>query len=168
MVDVGFIPDALVEELRLGLMLPLLLLKRLFDRPPDTEEELEDPLEELPKMGDDGAREAGVAINVGVISLLVMIATVVSVLDLRLVLGLLRVGLKRLGRITGVKVRLGRVKVKRDSAFLEDPLIVLFCAMPKDDSKDGLMLDESTNSVSKSSILIMELEARVGVLEPED
>lgn len=121
---VGFISEARVEELRLGLMVPpLLLLNRLPDLPPETE--AEDPLPELPKMGDDGAREAGVAISVGVISLLVIIATVVRVLDLRLVLGLLRVGLKRLGLITGVNVRLGRVKVKRDSPFLNDSLIEL-------------------------------------------
>ena len=117
--------EPLVEELRLGLMLTLLLLKRLFDLPPNTASELEDPFDELPKMGDDGAGEAGVAMSVGVISLLVIIATVVRVLDLRLVFGLLRVGLNRLGLITGVNVRLGRVKVKRDSPPLEEPLIVL-------------------------------------------
>ena len=120
------ISDALEEELRLGLILALLLLNLLPDLPPVTEAELEDPLEELPKIGDDGATEAGVAIRVGVISLLVIIATVVRVLERRRELGLLRVGLKRLGLMTGVKVRLGFVKVDRDCAFLDDPLIELF------------------------------------------
>ena len=129
--------EPLVEELRLGLMLTLLLLKRLFDLPPNTASELEDPFDELPKMGDGGAGEAGVAMSVGVISLLVMIATVVRVLDLRLVFGLLRVGLNRLGLITGVNVRLGRVKVKRDSPLLDEPLIVLFCWIVEDNSEDG-------------------------------
>jgi len=125
-VDDGLISEALIEELRLGLMLALLLLKRLPDRPPETEAELEDPLDELPKIGEDGATEAGVAIRVGVISLRVIIATVVRVLERRLVLGLLRVGLNRLGLITGVNVRLGFVNVERDCALFEDPLIELF------------------------------------------
>ena len=137
LVEVGFMSEPLVEELRLGLMLTLLLLKRLFDLPPNTASELEDPFDELPKMGDDGAGEAGVAMSVGVISLLVIIATVVRVLDLRRVFGLLRVGLNRLGLITGVNVRLGRVKVKRDSPPLDEPLIVLFCWIVEDNSEDG-------------------------------
>ena len=120
------ISEALIEELRLGLMLALLLLNLLFDRPPEAEAEIEDPLDELPKIGEDGATEAGVAINVGVISLRVIIATVVRVLERRLVLGLLRVGLNRLGLITGVNVRLGFVNVERDCELLEDPLIELF------------------------------------------
>ena len=109
--------EDLTEELRLGLIPPLLLLKRLPDLPADAETELD----ELPKMGEEGAAETGVAIRVGVMSLLVMIATVVRVLDRRLVLVLLRVGLNRFGLITGVNVRLGFVKVKRDWAFLDDP-----------------------------------------------
>jgi len=109
--------ETLMEELRLGLMLPLLLLKRLPDLPADAETELD----ELPKMGEDGAAETGVAIRVGVISLLVIIATVVRVLERLLVLVLLLVGLNMLGLITGVNVRLGFVKVKRDWAFLDDP-----------------------------------------------
>ena len=109
--------EDLTEELRLGLITPLLLLKRLPDLPADAETELD----ELPKMGEEGAAETGVAIRVGVMSLLVMIATVVRVLDRRLVLVLLRVGLNRFGLITGVNVRLGFVKVKRDWAFLDDP-----------------------------------------------
>ena len=129
LVDVGLISAPLVEELRLGLMLaPRLLLKRLPDLPPVTEEDaaLEDPLEELLNVGlVDGATEAGVAIRVGVISLLVMMATVVRVLERLLELGLLRVGLNRLGRITGVKVRLGLVNVNRDWGFLDDPLMEL-------------------------------------------
>ena len=126
LVEVGLISAPLVEELRLGLMLaPLLLLKRLPDLPPVTEEDaLEDPLDELLNVGlADGATEAGVAIRVGVISLLVMMATVVSVLERLLELGLLRVGLNRLGRITGVNVRLGLVNVNRDWGFLDDPLM---------------------------------------------
>lgn len=126
MVADGLMSEALEEELRLGLMLALLLVKLLFDLPPDTETELEDPLDELPKIGEDGATEAGVAIRVGVISLLVIIATVVRVLERRLVLGLLRVGLNRLGLITGVNVRLGFVNVERDCELFEDPLIELF------------------------------------------
>lgn len=126
MVADGLMSEALEEELRLGLMLALLLLKRLFDLPPDIETELEDPLDELPKTGEDGATEAGVAIRVGVISLRVIIATVVRVLERRLVLGLLRVGLKRLGLITGVNVRLGFVNVERDCEPFEDPLMELF------------------------------------------
>ena len=130
LVDVGLISAPLVEELRLGLMLaPRLLLKRLPDLPPVTEEDaaLEDPLDELLNVGlVDGATEAGVAIRVGVISLLVMMATVVRVLERLLELGLLRVGLNRLGRITGVKVRLGLVNVNRDWGFLDDPLME-FC-----------------------------------------
>ena len=129
LVDVGLISAPLVEELRLGLMLaPRLLLKRLPDLPPVTEEDaaLEDPLDELLNVGlVDGATEAGVAIRVGVISLLVMMATVVRVLERLLELGLLRVGLNRLGRITGVKVRLGLVNVNRDWGFLDDPLMEL-------------------------------------------
>ena len=128
LVDVGLISAPLVEELRLGLMLaPRLLLKRLPDLPPVTEEDaLEDPLDELLNVGlADGATDAGVAIRVGVISLLVMIATVVRVLERLLELGLLRVGLNRLGRITGVNVRLGLVKVNRDWGFLDDPLMEL-------------------------------------------
>ena len=126
LVDVGLISAPLVEELRLGLMLaPLLLLKRLPDLPPVTEEDaLEDPLDELLNVGlADGATEAGVAIRVGVISLLVMMATVVRVLERLLELGLLRVGLNRLGRITGVNVRLGLVNVNRDWGFRDDPLM---------------------------------------------
>ena len=118
--------DALEEELRLGLILALLLLNRLPARPPDTDAELEDPLDELPKIGEDGATDPGVAIRVGVMSLRVIIATVVRVLDRRLVLGLLRVGLNKLGLITGVNVRLGFVNVERDCELLEDPLIELF------------------------------------------
>ena len=129
LVGVGLISAPLVEELRLGLMLaPRLLLKRLPDLPPVTEEDaaLEDPLDELLNVGlVDGATEAGVAIRVGVISLLVMIATVVRVLERLLELGLLRVGLNRLGLITGVNVRLGLVKVNRDWGFLDDPLMEL-------------------------------------------
>ena len=128
LVDVGLISAPLVEELRLGLMLaPRLLLKRLPDLPPVTEEDaLEDPLDELLNVGlADGATEAGVAIRVGVISLLVMMATVVRVLERLLELGLLRVGLNRLGLITGVNVRLGLVNVNRDWGFLEDPLMEL-------------------------------------------
>ena len=129
LVDVGLISAPLVEELRLGLMLtPRLLLKRLPDLPPVTEEDaaLEDPLDELLNVGlVDGATEAGVAIRVGVISLLVMIATVVRVLERLLELGLLRVGLNRLGLITGVNVRLGLVNVNRDWGFLDDPLMEL-------------------------------------------
>ena len=128
LVEVGLISAPLVEELRLGLMLaPRLLLKRLPDLPPVTEEDaLEDPLDELLNVGlADGATDAGVAIRVGVISLLVMIATVVRVLERLLELGLLRVGLNRLGRITGVKVRLGLVNVNRDWGFLDDPLMEL-------------------------------------------
>ena len=128
LVEVGLISAPLVEELRLGLMLaPRLLLKRLPDLPPVTEEDaLEDPLDELLNVGlADGATEAGVAIRVGVISLLVMIATVVRVLERLLELGLLRVGLNRLGRITGVNVRLGLVNVNRDWGFLDDPLMEL-------------------------------------------
>ena len=128
LVEVGLISAPLVEELRLGLMLaPLLLLKRLPDLPPVTEEDaLEDPLDELLNVGlADGATEAGVAIRVGVISLLVMMATVVRVLERLLELGLLRVGLNRLGRITGVNVRLGLVNVNRDWGFLDDPLMEL-------------------------------------------
>ena len=126
LVEVGLISAPLVDELRLGLMLaPLLLLKRLPDLPPVTEEDaLEDPLDELLNVGlADGATEAGVAIRVGVISLLVMMATVVRVLERLLELGLLRVGLNRLGLITGVNVRLGLVNVKRDWGFLDDPLM---------------------------------------------
>ena len=128
LVDVGLISAPLVEELRLGLMLaPRLLLKRLPDLPPVTEEDaLEDPLDELLNVGlVDGATEAGVAIRVGVISLLVMMATVVRVLERLLELGLLRVGLNRLGLITGVNVRLGLVNVNRDWGFLDDPLMEL-------------------------------------------
>lgn len=128
LVEVGLISAPLVEELRLGLMLaPRLLLKRLPDLPPVTEEDaLEDPLDELLNVGlADGATDAGVAIRVGVISLLVMIATVVRVLERLLELGLLRVGLNRLGRITGVNVRLGLVNVNRDWGFLDDPLMEL-------------------------------------------
>ena len=128
LVEGGLISAPLVEELRLGLMLaPRLLLKRLPDLPPVTEEDaLEDPLDELLNVGlADGATEAGVAIRVGVISLLVMIATVVRVLERLLELGLLRVGLNRLGRITGVNVRLGLVNVNRDWGFLDDPLMEL-------------------------------------------
>lgn len=147
-------------------MLALLLVNRLPDLPPDTEAELEDPLDELPKTGEEGAKEAGVAIRVGVMSLRVIIATVVSVLDRLLVFGLLRVGLKRLGLITGVNVRLGFVKVDddREAEFLDDPLIEL-CETDADEDSDGLRLVESTNSVSKSSKLIIELDANVGVLE---
>ena len=128
LVEVGLISAPLVEELRLGLMLaPRLLLKRLPDLPPVTEEDaLEDPLDELLNVGlADGATDAGVAIRVGVISLLVMMATVVRVLERLLELGLLRVGLNRLGRITGVNVRLGLVNVNRDWGFLDDPLMEL-------------------------------------------
>ena len=128
LVEVGLISAPLVEELRLGLMLaPRLLLKRLPDLPPVTEEDaLEDPLDELLNVGlADGATDAGVAIRVGVISLLVMMATVVRVLERLLELGLLRVGLNRLGLITGVNVRLGLVNVKRDWGFLDDPLMEL-------------------------------------------
>ena len=124
--EVGFISEALVEELRLGLMTTLLLVNRLLDLPPPNDvEELKDPLDELPKAGDDGVGEAGVAINVGVTSLLVMIATVVRVRDVRDLPLVLRVGLKILGLITGVNVRLGRVNVKRDAPPLEEPLIEL-------------------------------------------
>ena len=126
LVEVGLISAPLVEELRLGLMLaPRLLLKRLPDLPPVTEEDaLEDPLDELLNVGlADGATDAGVAIRVGVISLLVMIATVVRVLERLLELGLLRVGLNRLGLITGVNVRLGLVNVKRDWGLRDDPLM---------------------------------------------
>ena len=161
------ISEALIEELRLGLMLALLLLNRLFDRPPEAEAEIEDPLDELPKIGEDGATEAGVAINVGVISLRVIIATVVRVLERRLVLGLLRVGLNRLGLITGVNVRLGFVNVERDGALFEDPLIELFWGIVVDESEEGSRVVESTNSVSKFSILIIELDANVGVLEAD-
>jgi hypothetical protein len=155
-----------VEELRVGLMLALLLLNRLPDLPPDTEAELDDPLDELPKMGEEGATEAGVAIRVGVMSLLVMIATVVRVLDRLLVFGLLRVGLKRLGRMTGVNaLRLGFVKEDdaRDAGFFDDSRTEL-CDGAED--SDGFRLVEWTNSVSRSSILMIELEANVGVLEP--
>lgn len=54
-----------------------------------------------------------------------MIATVVRVRDVRDLPRLFRVGLKRLGLITGVNVRLGRVNVKRDSPPLDEPLIEL-------------------------------------------
>ena len=102
-------------------MLTLLEVNRLFDRPPPNDAtELKDPLAELPKAGD-----AGVATNVGVTSLLVMIATVVRVRDDRDLTRLPRVGLKRLGLMTGVNVRLGRVNVKRDSPPLDEPLIEL-------------------------------------------
>ena len=146
-------------------MLALLLLNRLPALPPDTDAEL-DPLDELPKTGDEGATEAGVAMSVGVMSLRVIMATVVSVLDRLLVFGLLRVGLKRFGRITGVKVRLGFVKVDDDldAEFLDDPLNEL-CEANDDEDSDGFRVVDNTNSVSKSSILIMELDANVGVLE---
>ena len=163
---VGFTPGPRVEELRVGLMLPLLLLNRLPDLPPVTEAELENPLDELPKMGEDGATEAGVAIRVGVMSLLVMIATVVRVLDRLLVFGLLLVGLKRLGLMTGVNaLRLGFVKEDdaRDAGFLDEPRTELSDSA---EDSDGFKLVERTNSVSRSSILMIELEANVGVLEP--
>ena len=56
---------------------------------------------------------AGVAIKVGVMSLLVMIATVVRVLPLALIFGLARV-LNRFGLMAGVSDRLGLLNVSRD------------------------------------------------------
>lgn len=56
---------------------------------------------------------AGVAIRVGVMSLLVMMATVVRVLPRALMLGLALV-LNRLGLMAGVSDRLGLLNVSRD------------------------------------------------------
>ena len=94
------------------------------------------------------------AIRVGVTSLLVMIATVVRLLPLDLpALGRFLGLLKRLGRMTGVKVRLGLVKVSRP---LDDT----------DSSAAGLTLDTRVKSVSRSSRL-RELDTKPGVIEEE-
>ena len=89
----------------------------------------------------------------GVTSLLVMIATVVRLLPLDLpALGRFLGLLKRLGRMTGVKVRLGLVNVSR----------------PLDDTdSSGLTLDTRVKSVSRSSRL-RELDTKPGVIEEEE
>lgn len=103
---VGSISEAFDELTRLGLMLDLALLLDL-----EMVEELK-PLDEVVKAGElcGNGELAGVAINVGVMSLLVMMATVVLLLPLDLKFGL-GLGLNKLGLMTGVKVRLGLVKV---------------------------------------------------------
>ena len=144
-------------ELRLGLMLALLELKRLPARPPTSLAEI---MVELPNAGDEGAGDAGVAMSVGVTSFRVMMATVVRVRDarLRLVLWDLLVGLNKLGRMTGVNVRLA---LPPDPPLLDEPVIVLLGKLL--DPVEGSMLGESTNSVSRSSKLMIELDANVGV-----
>ena len=94
------------------------------------------------------------AIRVGVTSLLVIIATVVRLLPLDLpALGRFLGLLKRLGRMTGVKVRLGLVNVSRP---FDDT----------DSSAAGLTLDTRVKSVSRSSRL-RELDTKPGVIEEE-
>ena len=144
----------LLREERLGLMplllmLPLTLLLALLNT-----------LEDASMEGLDCGRGelAGVAMRVGVTSLLVMMATVVRLrpLDLTglaLFLGLL----KRLGRMTGVNVLLGLVKVSlpREEAEAGDS---------DEDSEAGLRtLEARVKSLSRSSRL-RELEARLGVM----
>ena len=144
-------------ELRLGLMLARELLLALLLK---ADAELtEDP----PKDGlDCGSGElAGVAIKVGVTSLLVTMATVVVLLLPRdLMLGRGRALSSKLGRMTGVNVLLGLVKVSRlrDDGLASEALI--------DDSDAGLMLEASVKSLSSSSKL-SELEARLGVMEAD-
>ena len=88
----------------------------------------------------------GVAMSVGVTSLRVIMATVVLLdLERMRLLGLTRVR-NKLGLMTGVKVLLGRVKVRRDLGLEED----------------SVMLDSSTDLVSSAAgLLLMELEAKV-------
>ena len=144
----------LLREERLGLMLLLLML------PLTLLLALLNTLEDASMEGlDCGSGElAGVAMRVGVTSLLVMMATVVRLrpLDLTglaLFLGLL----KRLGRMTGVNVLLGLVKVSlpREEAEAGDS---------DEDSEAGpRTLEARVKSLSRSSRL-RELEARLGVM----
>ena len=144
----------LLRDERLGLMLLLLML------PLTLLLALLNTLEDASMEGLDCGRGelAGVAMRVGVTSLLVMMATVVRLrpLDLTglaLFLGLL----KRLGRMTGVNVLLGLVKVSlpREEAEAGDS---------DEDSEAGLMtLEARVKSLSRSSRL-RELEARLGVM----
>ena len=144
----------LLREERLGLMLLLLML------PLTLLLALLNTLEDASMEGLDCGRGelAGVAMRVGVTSLLVMMATVVRLrpLDLTglaLFLGLL----KRLGRMTGVNVLLGLVKVSlpREEAEAGDS---------DEDSEAGLRtLEARVKSLSRSSRL-RELEARLGVM----
>ena len=144
----------LLRDERLGLMLLLLML------PLTLLLALLNTLEDASMEGLDCGRGelAGVAMRVGVTSLLVMMATVVRLrpLDLTglaLFLGLL----KRLGRMTGVKVLLGLVKVSlpREEAEAGDS---------DEDSEAGLRtLEARVKSLSRSSRL-RELEARLGVM----
>ena len=144
--------DGLIEEdtlLLLNLLAPLLSRLAL----------LRTLLLDAPKLGDGWGRElAGVAISVGVTSLLVMMATVVRVRPLCLTLGLVLV-LKRLGLMTGVKVRLGLVNVSLD---LDLPGAALPSAWLVS------MLDDKTKSSSKSSKLAelagAWVDCRLGVL----
>ena len=144
----------LLRDERLGLMLLLLML------PLTLLLALLNTLEDASMEGLDCGRGelAGVAMRVGVTSLLVMMATVVRLrpLDLTglaLFLGLL----KRLGRMTGVNVLLGLVKVSlpREEAEAGDS---------DEDSEAGLRtLEARVKSLSRSSRL-RELEARLGVM----
>ena len=144
----------LLRDERLGLMLLLLML------PLTLLLALLNTLEDASIEGLDCGRGelAGVAMRVGVTSLLVMIATVVRLrpLDLTglaLFLGLL----KRLGRMTGVNVLLGLVKVSlpREEAEAGDS---------DEDSEAGpRTLEARVKSLSRSSRL-RELEARLGVM----
>ena len=144
----------LLRDERLGLMLLLLML------PLTLLLALLNTLEDASMEGLDCGRGelAGVAMRVGVTSLLVMIATVVRLrpLDLTglaLFLGLL----KRLGRMTGVNVLLGLVKVSLPREEAED-------GDSDEDSEAGLRtLEARVKSLSRSSRL-RELEARLGVM----
>lgn len=156
-----------IKELRLGFILLLMLLEPALELLLALFKMLleEDALiDGDPKDGLDwgNGELAGVAIRVGVTSLLVMMATVVLLLPLDLTFG--RLARNKLGMMTGVKVRLGLVKVnlllweEDDLAVSEEPIELLDSGLA--------MLEASVNSLSNSSRL-SELEARLGVMEAE-
>lgn len=108
---------------------------------------------------------AGVAIKVGVMSLLVMIATVVRVLPLALIFGLARV-LNRFGLMAGVSDLLGLVNVNLD---LEDDLWADDNELADSSDRPSTMEDERTKSSSRFSKLTELVASRLGVMVlPDD
>ncbi len=142
----GEMLDAAELGLMLELTIPRLLLNLLF--PLFRRLALDKVLLLEPKLGEGNKELAGVAMRVGVTSLLVMMATVVLVLLWGLMAGLDLV-LKSCGLITGVKVRLGFLEFLADGA-----------------ASEGLLEEIKVNSSSKSSKLSTE-DSKEGVVEAD-